>query len=198
MKDTKIEGRAADVNKMNIMKKLIAEISEKHGRLDCLINNAGTSSNRPASGLKEDDIRGMITTNFESAFKLCQVYYKSHRKKGGNIINIASIAGLIGGFIMSVYSGTKGAVIQMTKSLAVEWAGSNFRVNAICPGFTETEMTEAIRNNKKAYDSYLQIIPMKRMAKPEEMLGAAVYLASDASSYVTGTTIVVDGGLSRH
>ena len=99
---------------------------------------------------------------------------------------------------MSVYAGTKGALIQMGNSLAVEWASSGFRVNAICPGFTETDMTASIRKNDEYAEKLKQAIPMRRIARPDEMLGAAIFLASEASTYVTGSTIVVDGGLARH
>lgn len=99
---------------------------------------------------------------------------------------------------MSVYSGTKGAIIQMSKSLALEWASSGFRVNVVCPGFTETDMTEKIRKNEEYSNKLLQAIPMKRMARPQELLGPVIFLASEASSYITGSTLVVDGGVTRH
>ncbi len=195
---TSIKGVAADLRSESEMKDLINDIGQEHGRLDCLINNGATTLDVPASAIKEADLENLVDTNFKGVFRSCQAYYKMQRKKGGNIINIASIAGLNGAFLMSVYAGTKAAIIQMGNSLAVEWASSGFRINAICPGFTETDMTATIRKNDEYASKIKEIIPMRRIGKPDEMLGAAIFLASDASTYVTGSTIVVDGGLARH
>lgn len=195
---TSIKGVAADLRSETEMKDLIEQIGKDHGRLDCLINNGATTLDLPASTIKEKDLENLVSTNFKGVFRACQAYYKMQRKRGGNIINIASIAGLHGAFLMSVYAGTKAAIIQMGNSLAVEWASSGFRINAIAPGFTETDMTASIRKNEDYSEKLIESIPMHRIARPEEMLGAAIFLASDASSYVTGSTIVVDGGIARH
>ncbi|NBU99113.1 MAG: SDR family oxidoreductase, partial [Spirochaetia bacterium] len=98
--------------------------------------------------------------------------------------------------LSSVYSGTKGAVIQLTKSLAAEWVSNNFRLNAICPGFIDTDMNKMIKDKPQVFESVSKGIPMKRLGKPEDIAGAAIFLASEASSYMTGQIIVVDGGLS--
>lgn len=195
---TSITGVAADMRDPSAMKDLINEVKNKHGRLDCLVNNAAATVDIPASAIKEEDMENLVNTNFKGVFRACQAYHKLQRKQGGNIINIASVVGLQGGFLMSVYSGTKGAIIQMSKSLALEWASSGFRVNVVCPGFTETDMTEKIRKNEEYSNKLLQAIPMKRMARPQELLGPVIFLASEASSYITGSTLVVDGGVTRH
>ena len=129
-------------------------------------------------------------------FRACQAYYKVQKKAGGCIINVGSILGLVGTSLASVYCGTKGAVVQMTKALAIEWAGNNFRVNAILPGFIETDMTEGMRSRPQVLDGALQMIPMKKLGQPRDLLGAAIYLSSDAASYMTGQNIVVDGGMT--
>jgi len=189
--------KQADVADQPAMAAIMKEIQEKHGRLDCLINNAGVASNTPASGLDEDEIAKIIDTNFKAVFQCCQSYYKMQRKSGGgNIINISSVLGIVGTSLASVYSGTKGAVISMTKALAIEWANSGFRVNAICPGFIDTDMTEMIKKREAVYQKMLEYIPLKRLGTPEDLAAPALMLASDGASYITGQIIVVDGGLT--
>lgn len=189
--------KQADVADQPAMAAIMKEIQEKHGRLDCLINNAGVASNTPASGLDEDEIAKIIDTNFKAVFQCCQSYYKMQRKSGGgNIINISSVLGIVGTSLASVYSGTKGAVISMTKALAIEWANSGFRVNAICPGFIDTDMTEMIKKREAVYQKMLDYIPLKRLGTPEDLAAPALMLASDGASYITGQIIVVDGGLT--
>ena len=129
-------------------------------------------------------------------FRTCQAYYKTHRHIGGNIINVSSVLGLVGYSLSSIYSGTKGAAIQLTKSLAAEWINNNFRLNAICPGFIDTDMNKMIKDKQTVMDKVNQSIPMKKLGSPEDITGAAIYLASDASKYVTGQIIVIDGGLT--
>jgi 3-oxoacyl-[acyl-carrier protein] reductase len=196
MKGTGIEGRVADISKAGTMAPIIDEIKSKHGKLDCLVNNAGIAVNIPAVAFKEEDIYKIIDTNFVGMFRTCQAYYKSHKLLGGNIINVSSVLGLVGYSLSSVYSGTKGAAIQLTKSLAAEWVNNNFRLNAICPGFIDTDMNKMIKDKPQVFESVSKGIPMKRLGKPEDIAGAAIFLASDASSYMTGQIIVVDGGLS--
>lgn len=189
--------KQADVSDQPAMAAIMKEIQEKHGRLDCLINNAGVASNTPASGLDDDEIAKIIDTNFKAVFQCCQSYYKMQRKSGGGcIINISSVLGIVGTSLASVYSGTKGAVISMTKALAIEWANSGFRVNAICPGFIDTDMTEMIKKREAVYQKMLEYIPLKRLGTPEDLAAPALMLASDGASYITGQIIVVDGGLT--
>lgn len=194
--EKKIELRQADVTDQAAMAAIMNEIKDKHGRLDCLINNAGVASNTPASALGADEIAKIIDTNFKAVFQCCQSYYKMQRKSGGNIINISSVLGIVGTSLASVYSGTKGAVISLTKALAIEWANSGFRVNAICPGFIDTDMTEMIKKREAVMQKMLEYIPLKRLGKPEDIAAPALMLASEGASYITGQIIVVDGGLT--
>lgn len=191
-----IEAFAADIRQPGAMDSIIETLSKKHGKLDVLVNNAGVATNLPAGFFKEEDIQNVTQTNFVGVFRASQAYYKIHKKKGGNIINIASVLGMVGTKFASVYCGTKGAVINMTKALAVEWAGSGYRVNAICPGFIDTDMTEMIKERPEVLEQMKARIPMSRLGRPEDLAGAAVFLASDAAAYVTGQTIVVDGGVT--
>ncbi|MCB1178427.1 MAG: SDR family oxidoreductase [Leptospiraceae bacterium] len=196
MKDEDIIGRVADVSKSGTMTPIIEEIKLNYGKLSCLINNAGIASNTPAVGFKDDEIYKIIDTNFVGVFRACQAYYKSHKQIGGNIINVASVLGLRGYSLASIYSGTKGASIQLARALGAEWVKNNFRANVICPGFIETDMNKMIRDKPQVYEAVSESVPMKRMGKPEDIVGTAIYLASDASSYITGQIISVDGGLS--
>ncbi|AVV78220.1 putative 3-oxoacyl-[acyl-carrier-protein] reductase [Leptospira santarosai str. HAI821] len=191
-----IKGYAADIRQPDVMMPIIESIVKEHGKLDVLINNAGIASNKPAAFLKEDEIQSIVQTNFTGVFRACAAYYRIHKKKGGNIINIASILGMRGTKFASVYSGTKGAVINMTRALAVEWVGSGYRVNSICPGFIDTDMTEMIKEKPDVLEQMTNSIPMGRLGKPDDLLGASIFFASDASAYVTGQTIVVDGGIT--
>jgi 3-oxoacyl-[acyl-carrier protein] reductase len=196
MEASGITGHSANMRNPEEIIAVLQEIHQKEGKIDVLINNAGVASNTPAKGLKEEEISKIIETNFIGLFKACQEYYKLQRKSGGNIINFASVLGLVGTPLASVYSGTKGAVISMTKALAIEWVGNGFRVNAICPGLIETDMTSMITDRPSIKEQVQSNIPMKRMGRPEDLLGAALFLASDSSSYMTGQTLVVDGGLT--
>ncbi|EPG73271.1 KR domain protein [Leptospira fainei serovar Hurstbridge str. BUT 6] len=191
-----IEGFPADIREIGAMDPVIESIVKKHGKLDILVNNAGVATNLPAGFFKEEDIQNVTQTNFVGVFRSCQAYYKIHKKKGGNIINIASVLGIRGTKFASVYCGTKGAVINMTRALAVEWVSSGYRVNAVCPGFIDTDMTEMIKEKPEVLAQMRARIPMARLGRPEDLVGASLYLASDAAAYVTGQTIVVDGGVT--
>lgn len=196
MKDEGIIGHAADMRDPLAIGSVIQSIHEKTGKVDVLINNAGIASNTPAGGMKEDEIYKIVETNYIGLFRACQAYYKVQRKVGGNVINFASVLGLVGTPLASVYSGTKGAVISLTRALAVEWVKNGFRLNAICPGLIETDMTSMITDRPAIKEQVQAGIPMKRMGRPDDLLGAGLFLASDASSYMTGQILVVDGGLT--
>lgn len=185
-----------DVRQPGTMEEEIQKIKDKNGKLDCLINNAGIATNTTASHFTEEEMNNIIQINYAGLFRNCQAYYRVHKKMGGNIINIASVLGLVGTKLASVYSGTKGAVISLTKALAYEWCNSSYRINAICPGLIDTDMTDMIKKRESVLNQINSSIPLGRLGRPEEIAGAAIYLASDASSYVTGSIIVIDGGLT--
>lgn len=197
MEKEKIEGKVNNVLEEDRIRNIINEIKFKHKKLDILINNVGVSLNKPASTLTNQDIEYLIDANFKSIIRASQAFYRSHKQIGGNIINISSVLGLRGSALASVYSGTKGAIIQLTKSLVSEWTRCDFRLNVICPGFINTDMNKSMISKDSVMEIVKKKIPMGRLGRPDELIGAAIFLSSDASSYVTGQTIVIDGGMTQ-
>ena len=196
MKDNGIVPAVANMTEPDALQSLIAETVRAHGRLDCLINNAGINANVPASATKEETMEELLAVNVKGVFRACQAYHKAQRKNGGVIINVASVGGFLGAPLNVVYSATKGAVLQLTRSLALEWAGSGFRVNALCPGIIDTEMSSRVTASEAYIKKAEALIPLCRLGQPEDMVGPALFMASDASAYMTGQLVVVDGGYS--
>lgn len=174
-----------------------AHIRGKYGCLDILVNNAGVSIRNNAENLSLEDWNTVITTNLTGSF-LCarEAGNIMLAQRKGKIINITSTYAFVGRYQRVAYASSKGGELQMTKTMAVEWAPYNICVNALAPTATVTPMTNALQENSEALKNMLQKIPMGRLAKPEEMVGAALYLASEASNFVTGQTILVDGGFT--
>jgi len=175
---------------------LIREISERFGRLNILINNAATNPHFGSLlGASESMWDKTHEVNLKGPFFLIQKAVPLiEASGGGSIINVASINGVSPGMNRGIYSITKAGVILMTKSYAQELASQKIRVNALLPGLTETKFAGALFEDEAIYREAVKNIPMGRSAKPEEMAGAALYLASDASSFTTGTCLICDGG----
>jgi NAD(P)-dependent dehydrogenase (short-subunit alcohol dehydrogenase family) len=185
----------AHVARMEEIKNLLSKIKEEFGRIDILVNNAGTNPTM-ASALDVDERAwdSIMNLNLKGLFFLSQAAARVMKEKGGGkIINVASTAGITPD-LLPIYSISKAAVIMATKVMAQQWAQYNIRVNAIAPGLTKTRFSEALWNNPDILKMAMSKTPMGRVAEPEEMVGAAIYLASDASSYVTGQVIALDGG----
>jgi len=185
-----------DVKNPEDVQKLADEVVAQFGRIDILINNAGTSWGAPVEEMKLEDWNKVIETNLTGTFLCSQAVGKVMlRQKRGKIINIASVSGL-GGAPPELpaigYHASKGGVIAFTKDLACKWATHNIQVNAIAPGWFPTHMSNRVLERYK--DFFLERIPMKRFGTDHDLKGAAVFLASDASDYVTGHVLVVDGG----
>jgi NAD(P)-dependent dehydrogenase (short-subunit alcohol dehydrogenase family) len=178
------------------LQQLIDATILQYGRIDVVVNNAATN---PAFGTTSQTDLGafdkIMDVNLKGAFLLARKAYPELRKNKGSIINISSIAGIRPDERMGIYSVSKAALISLTQTLAKEWGMQGVRVNAICPGFVKTKLSEALWSNDQMHKYLTNLIPMKRMAEPEEMAGLALFLASEASSYCTGGIYVADGGL---
>jgi NAD(P)-dependent dehydrogenase (short-subunit alcohol dehydrogenase family) len=175
-----------------------ADVRARHGRLDILFNNAGIAVRRPTAELTLDDWNKVVAVNMTGVF-LCAREAARHMLaggRGGRIVNTASIMGVSGGGLYPniSYQATKGAVVNMTRALAVEWAGQGIRVNAIAPTWVRTPLTRGITENPDLLRRIEQLTPMGRLAEPEELVGAVLFLASRASAMVTGHVLAIDGG----
>jgi NAD(P)-dependent dehydrogenase (short-subunit alcohol dehydrogenase family) len=174
---------------------LVGKVKQEFGRIDILINDAGTNPTMDAAiDVEERAWDSIMNLNLKGLFFLSQAVARVMKEEGGGkIINIASVEGITPG-ILPIYSISKAGVIMATKVMANQWAQYNIRVNCIAPGLTKTRFSEALWGNPDILQGAMFGTPMKRIAEPEEMAGAAVYLASDASSYVTGQVLAIDGG----
>ncbi len=193
------EGMLADVAKANDIQRAVTQTISTYGQIDILINNAGVSWGAPAEDMPLDKWQMVIDINLTGPFLLCQAVGREMiKRKFGRIINIASIAGLIATLprVQDTvgYNAAKGGVLSLTRELAAKWAKHNIRVNAIAPGFFSTRMADKVIAHARA--TIEAITPMGRIGNPGELKGVAVFLASDASNYITGQTLVVDGGAS--
>lgn len=187
-----------DVSSVKDVKKVFDAVVKKFGRLDILVNNAGIYSSKVALEISEKDWDRTMNVNLKGQFLCAQQAAKAMAKnKWGRIINIASVAsgqvgvGIIGG---AHYTASKGGIIGMTETLALEWAHLGITVNAIGPGAIDTPMVDDLKMSKSAFSAMLSGIPLGRMGRPEEVSAAVIYLASEEASYVTGSTMYVDGG----
>jgi 2-deoxy-D-gluconate 3-dehydrogenase len=186
-----------DISNEAEVKDLSEKIMSEFGRVDILINNAGITqlSYTPTEELPMKEWDLVMGINLRGTFLCCKYVGGSMIKTGGgNIVNIASTAGITGVPRAPAYCASKAGVILLTKSLALEWAQHDIRVNAIAPHYLETALTKGLRDSDKVYDALTRQIPLKRFGKTWELVGAALFLASDASSYITGAVIPVDGG----
>jgi len=188
-------GLVVDVSNKSDIEAMVKKIRDKFGNIDILVNNAGILRTGDAEVIDKDDWDKVLQVNLTGQFLCAQAVGREMiKQKTGSIINIASIAGL-GGYASSVpYSASKAGVILMTKTLAVEWGKHNVRVNTICPGVFATDMTDSYLKDKQFKDMIKNKVPLGRPAKPDELVGTVVYLASKASDYMTGHALVIDGG----
>lgn len=186
----------ADVTKPKDVQKMVFKTMKHFGRIDILVNNAGINIISPAEDFSVEDWDKVLSVNLTGVFLCAQAFGKVMiKQKKGKIINIASVAGIVGTpHNAAAYNSTKAGVINLTRSLAIEWGKYNINVNAIAPGMIETELTKKRLKNKEYYDYWIDRTPLRRIGKPEDLTGALIYLSSEASNWLTGHTIVIDGG----
>jgi len=185
-----------DVTNPDDIKACVDSTVKEFGQLDVLVNNAGgTKFMAPVLDLRPEGWHKAIALNLDSVFTFCQIAGRHMVARGsGSVINISSMAGLHGAPGLAYYAAAKHGVIGLTRTLAIEWGDAGVRVNAICPGWVKTELNKAYWEDPATARTFVERQPIKRWAEPEEIAAAAVWLASDISSYVTGASIAIDGG----
>lgn len=184
----------ADVSDPAACKQLITDVQKTFGGLDVLVNNAGITRDTLALRMKDDDWQSVIDTNLSSAFYLSRAALRTMmRANFGRIVNISSVVGIRGNVGQANYVAAKAGLIGLTKSLAREYASRGITVNAVAPGFIESDMTDELASDVK--EAYLAEIPVGRFGTPADIAAAVQYLVSDEAGYVTGQTLVVDGGM---
>jgi 2-deoxy-D-gluconate 3-dehydrogenase len=187
-----------DVTDRDAVRSSVARTADELGRLDVVVNNAGgTSFMAPFTDLRFDGWTKVMRLNVDSAVHVCQAaapYLLGQR--GGSVVNIASVAALTATPALAPYGASKAALVSLTKSLAAEWAHAGVRVNALCPGWTATDLNKGIWSDEATGEQWVANVPMRRWGTAAEMAGPALFLASDAASYVTGQVLVADGGLT--
>lgn len=172
---------------------------ERFGRVDVLINSAGVNTRMRPEKYSEDVWDDIVDINLKGTFNMCQAVFEPMSAHGGKIINIGSILSLVSNAMTAPYSASKGGVLQLTKSLACAWAENNIAVNAILPGWIDTKLSRQARIDIPGHaERVVETTPMQRWGTPEDLVGAAIFLSSSASNFVTGTSILVDGGVTAH
>jgi 2-deoxy-D-gluconate 3-dehydrogenase len=187
-----------DVRDEATCRAMVSAAGERLGRIDILVNNAGTNIRKPPQDYTLAEWREVLDTNLTSAFACSQAAYPAMVKAGGGkVINIGSMLSIFGGAVMAPYGASKGGIVQLTKSLACAWAKDNIQVNAILPGFINTELTKGARQQIPGlHERVLARTPAGRWGEPSDFAGVAVFLAAAASDFISGAAIPVDGGYS--
>jgi 3-oxoacyl-[acyl-carrier protein] reductase len=194
-KGLKAEGHGCDVTNLKNVTEIVQIIIDKHKRVDILVNNAGITKDNLLLRLSEDDWEDVLAINLKGAFNCIKAVLKPMLKaKTGRIINISSIIGIIGNVGQANYAASKAGLIGLTKSTALEIASRGITVNAIAPGYIETDMTAQL--NKATREKMLKDIPLGKFGSVKDVAQTCLFLASDESNYITGQTIVVDGGMA--
>jgi NAD(P)-dependent dehydrogenase (short-subunit alcohol dehydrogenase family) len=192
------EFRQCDVTDYEQVEHLVESTVDEHDRLDALVNNAGIGRAGTVEDMSLADWEDVIRTNLTGVMHGSRAALPYLKRTDGCIVNVASIYGLVAGPGSAAYSAAKGGVVNLTREMAVDYAGEGVRVNSICPGFVETPMTDDYLDQEQFYEFVRGQTPMGRVARPEEVAGIAMFLASDEASYITGANVPVDGGWTAH
>jgi 3-oxoacyl-[acyl-carrier protein] reductase len=185
----------SDISNYNETEKMMTDIIKEYGGIDVLVNNAGITKDQLMLRMSEEDFSSVIDINLKGAFNCVKHVTRSmFKKRSGCIINISSVIGLVGNAGQVNYAASKAGIIGMTKALAKEYAARNIRVNAIAPGFIDTEMTDVLSEEIK--EDILDKIPLHTLGRPEDIANMVNFLASDQAKYITGQVIAVDGGMT--
>jgi NAD(P)-dependent dehydrogenase (short-subunit alcohol dehydrogenase family) len=184
-----------DISSRENLEELLAKVVDKLGKVDILVNSAGRTKKGSTLDFGEDDWQVILDTNLTGVLRACQVFGRHMLERGqGRVINLASLSSFVALYEVAAYAASKAAVASLTKSLAVEWAPRGVCVNAIAPGVFVTSLNRALLEGTPRGQEFLMRTPMRRFGDVEELVGAAIFLASDAASFVTGTILPVDGG----
>jgi 2-deoxy-D-gluconate 3-dehydrogenase len=193
-----VSSQIVDVTKESAAKKMVKDAVKKHGRVDILVNNAGMNIRKQPEEYTEAEWHQVIDTNLTSAFLCSRAVYEAMKKAGGGkIINIGSMMSIFGASFTTPYAASKGGMVQMTRAFACAWAKDNIQVNAVLPGWIDTDLTRRARQQVKGlHERVLGRTPAGRWGTPDDHAGIAVFLGGPGSDFVTGTAIPVDGGYS--
>ncbi|KAL1196668.1 putative tropinone reductase [Cardamine amara subsp. amara] len=194
----RVAGSVCDVSDRSQRENLIETVSSFFdGKLHILVNNVGTNIRKPMVEFTPGEFSTLLSTNFESVFHLCQLAYPLLKaSEAASVVSISSVSGFVSLKNMSVQSSTKGAINQLTRSLACEWAKDNIRINAVAPWYIKTSMVEQVLSNKDYLEEVYSVTPLGRLGEPREVSSAVAFLCLPASSYITGQILCVDGGMS--
>jgi len=191
----RLETMQADLTHEPVIADILAATLKRFGRVDILVNNAGIQRRTPSENFPLSDWDEVMAINLRAVFVYCQTFGRHFLAQGGGkIINIASVQSLIGGWTIPAYTASKHGLAGLTKTLCNEWAGRGININCIAPGYMDTEMNTALKADPQRSRSINERIPAGRWGQPEDLAGAAVFLASPAASYINGHVLVVDGG----
>ena len=188
---------SSDLTNLQAPAALVADVLDQSGQLDVLVNNAGIAIHGDTAEFSDEDLRRLMTLNVDAVFRCCRAAIPAMRAQGGGtIVNVGSMSGIASNIPQNqvAYNSSKAAVHMMTKSLASELALDNIRVNALAPGYIQTDMSQGGIDDPEWFPIWRDMTPMQRVGQPEEVAMAALFLASPASSYVTGDILVIDGG----
>jgi meso-butanediol dehydrogenase/(S,S)-butanediol dehydrogenase/diacetyl reductase len=188
--------RTVDVSQQQQVEDFVAASVARFGRLDVLVNNAGMGVFGPVTTLSTEDWRKVFSIVVDGVFFGCKAAVPHLIKSRGNVVNLGSVSGLFGDYGFAGYNAAKGAVVNLTRTMALDFSKDGVRVNAVCPGLVATPLSAALRDNKEIWRQYQEGIPLARAAQPDEIAAAIAFLASEDASYMTGACMVVDGGLT--